>query len=264
MLFRSNNHKGFRQVQLGAYIQDGYRVSRDLRLDLGMRYEFASIITEKDGLTSFLPDVDHDTVLRHGPMLKNNPTLLNFSPRVGFSWSPENSKNTLVSGGFGIYYDPMLQHMVDTQKNSAPYYQRVHIPNFDASSVFPDALAGAALAPVGSDAAGVAILDYNHMASPTLYRYNIGVQRTIGGWSLRGYYVGARGNHLFRGLETNLYPLPVVRPDGSLFFPPNSGPRNPAFGSITMTGADAQSFYNAFQFTASMTSTRCSKTTRRC
>jgi len=248
----SNNQKGFRQTQLGLYVQDGYRVNGQLHLDLGLRYEFNTIIQEKDGRLFFLPDPAHDTAMQHGPMLKDNPTLLNFSPRVGFSWSPGNSKDLLVSGGFGIYFDPMLEHMVDTQKNSAPYYQRILIPNFDASSVFPDAVAGATRFSASSQPATVAVFDYHHMASPALLRYNIGVQQTLAGWGLRAYYVGARGNHLFRGYETNLYPFPIQMPDGSLFFPPNSGPRNPAFGSITVTGSDAQSFYNAVQFTANM------------
>ncbi|MBI2815850.1 MAG: TonB-dependent receptor [Acidobacteria bacterium] len=249
----SDNHKGWRQLLGGVYVQDGYRVNRKLRLDLGLRYEAASIIQEKDGLIWFLPDWEHDTAMQHGPMLKRNPSLLNFSPRIGLSWSPGDSlKNMLVSGGFGIYYDPMLEHMVDTQKNSAPYNQRFIMPNFDASNVFPDAVAATALAPAGSQAAGVAVLDYNHMASPAVLRYNIGVQQTQREWSLRVYYVGARGNHLFRGYEANLYPYPTEMPGGALYFPPDSGPHNPAFGSITVTGADAQSFYNALQITANM------------
>src|SRR5262249_20431910 len=40
---------------------------------------------------------------------------------------------------------------------------------------------------------------------------------------------------------------PAVQPDGSLFFPPNAGPVNPAFeGGITLMSSDAQSFYNSF------------------
>ena len=248
----SSNVKGFRESLMGLYVQDGYRVSRQLKLDIGLRYEITSIIKEKHGKTSFLPDWEHDTVLQHGPMLNKNPSLLNFSPRIGFSWSPRNSKSTLVGGGFGIYYDPMLEHMVDTQKNSGPYYQRVQNPNFDATNIFPNAIAGAALVPAGNSAAGLAVLDYNNMHSPMLLRYNVGVQETMSGGSLKVYYVGARGNHLFRGYEVNLYPFPVQRADGSLFFPANSGPRNPAFGSITVTGSDAQSFYNALQITANM------------
>lgn len=79
------------------------------------------------------------------------------------------------------------------------------------------------------------------------------------GLRLRGAYVGARGNHLLRTIEENQFPIPVVRPDGSLFFPPDPFPDpvfgptnyiNPAFGSIEKTLTDAQSFYNAFSVSA--------------
>src|SRR5207247_3154726 len=58
--------------------------------------------------------------------------------------------------------------------------------------------------------------------------------------------VGSRGNHLLRYFEANLFPVPIERPDGSLFFPANAGPVNPAFqGGITLMSSDAQSFYNS-------------------
>ena len=246
----SDNQKAFRQVLAGFYIQDGYRASSRLRFDMGLRYEIASIIKENNGRTSFLPDWRHDTGLQNGPMLGKNPSLLNFSPRVGFSWNPQVSENLRVAGGFGIYYDPMFEYVADSQKNSAPYYKRAFFPNFDASDVFPDAVAASALIPFGTPI-GTAVLDYPHIATPTVLRYNLSLQHSLpGGGNVRGAYVGARGNHLVRGYETNFYPDPVVRPDGSLFLPPDQGPINPAFGAIGLTSTDAQSFYNALQISA--------------
>jgi hypothetical protein len=44
----------------------------------------------------------------------------------------------------------------------------------------------------------------------------------------------------------------VVRPDGSLFLPPNAGPLNPELGAIGIVSSDAQSFYNALQISATL------------
>ena len=252
----SDNSKGFRQTLAGFYVQDDVRVSPRLQVNLGLRYEFGTIIKGKDNLLAFLPDPVHDTAVQIGPMLEKNPSLKNFSPRVGFSWSPGRSGNTVLGGGFGIYYDPLLEYVVDLQKNSAPFYKRAIHPNFDATGVFPDAVAGAALIPFGTPF-NVDVLDYHHMSSPTLLRYNFSAQQTLpGGWNTQVTYVGARGNHLYRGFESNLFPEPVTRPDGSLFFPRDSGPINSAFGAIAVTSSDAQSFYNALQISVGQTAGR--------
>ncbi|MBI4464995.1 MAG: TonB-dependent receptor, partial [Acidobacteria bacterium] len=252
----SDNKKAFRLTLAGFYLQDSYRVRSGLRLDLGLRYEIASLIREKDGRITILPDRLRETTWGKGPMLRNNPSLLNFSPRLGFSGSLKRFGNLLVSGGFGVYYDPLLEYPADPQKHTAPYYKRAINPNFDSSGVFPDALAGAALTPFGSPF-GVAILDYDHMRNPQVLRYNLTLQHSLpAGGNLRMSYVGARGNHLFRGYESNLYPPATSRPDDSLYLPPNAGPLNPAFGLIGVVSSDAQSFYNAFQIAANLSPRR--------
>lgn len=262
----SNNRKSYRQTLAGFYGQDSFRVSPQLQLNLGLRYEFATIISEKYGRSSFLPDPVHDTQLQIGPILKQNPSLLNFSPRIGFAWTPLG-RDTVFGGGVGIYYDPLLEYVVDLEKNSAPFFRRVVRPSFNSSTTFPDAAAAAA----GLEARTpfqMEILDYNHMRSPMVLRYNFGVQRSFGsGWRMQAAYVGSRGNHLFRGYEANQYPVPVIRSDGSLFFPPYTDPTdpkvtdpinpvNPAFGAIRITSTDAQSFYNSLQLSAGKSSKR--------
>lgn len=266
----SDNHKGFRQTLMGFYAQDAYRATNTLSLTLGLRYEIATVIKESYGRTSFMPDWLHDTVLQRGPMLGSNPSLKNFGPRIGFNWSPARDADLLVGGGFGIYHDQFLEYAVDSQKNSAPYNRRIINRNFDATPYFPNALAVAASVP-NNTPFGVAILDYPHISTPTVMRYNLMVQQAFkSGLNLRVGYVGMRGNHLFRGYEANLYPYAVTQADGQLCLPGNAatvrpqdvdpscpavperlaGPLNPAFASLGLNSTDAQAFYNAFQFTA--------------
>ncbi|MBI3939948.1 MAG: TonB-dependent receptor [Acidobacteria bacterium] len=246
----SNNQKAFRQTLMGFYAQDNYRMKGNLQLSLGLRYEPATIIKEKHGRLAYLPDPARDTQLQTGQMLKDNPSLVNFSPRLGITWAPGNNRGTVASAGFGIYYDPLLEYVIDLQKNTAPFYKRVVRINFDSSAVFPDAV-GAATAVAAATPFQVEGLDYHHIATPRVLRYNLTLQQqAAGGLRFQAAYVGARGNHLFRGYEANLYPLPQKRADGSLYFPPNSGPINPAFGGISIISSDAQSFYNSLQLSA--------------
>ncbi len=265
----ANNRKGFRETLAGFYAQDEYTINPRFQLNLGLRYEFATIIRDKDGKTAFLPDPVHDRELQIGPMLKDNPSLRNFSPRLGIAWTPFGSRSLVLRAGFGIYYNQMLEYMVDLQKNSAPFYKRTVRVNFCSAPVcdspggptpnpaaFPDAVAAAAGLTVDTPFQ-VEILDYRHMRTPMVLRYNFALQQELaGGWRLQASYVGARGNHLFRGYEANLYPDPITQADGSLFFPRDAGPINPAFGAIAITSSDAQSFYNSLQLSANKSLSR--------
>ena len=257
----SNNRKGFRETLAGFYAQDVYTVSPNLQLNLGLRYEFATIIRDKDGKTAFLPDPVHDRELQLGPMLQDNPSLRNFAPRLGLAWSPFGSRSFVLRAGFGIYYNQLLEYMVDLQKNSAPFYKRAVRVNFDSSRTFPDAVAAAAGLSFNTPFQAE-ILDYRHMTTPMVLRYSFALEQELaGGWRSQVSYVGARGNHLFRGYEANLYPDPITRDDGSLFFPPFPkdgpiNPVNPAFGAIGITSSDAQSFYNSLQLSVNKSLSR--------
>ena len=239
----SDNRQNYRQTLVGFYLQDAYAVRPGLQLNYGLRYEFASLIHDKFGKTSFLPDPVHDSTVQIGPLLKSNPSLRNFSPRLGINWSPGGSQRTVLSAGFGIYYDQLLEYVVDEQKSTVPFYKVAFRRNFDSSDTFPDAAAAAAGTPLLAQ-----VLDYQNTTTPMVLRYSFSLQQELtGSWRLRAAYVGARGNHLYRTHEANLFPVPITRDDGSLFFPPNAGPVNPAFGGIRVTNTDAQSFYNSLQ-----------------
>ena len=265
----SNNQKALRQTLLGFYAQDDFRLRPNLRLNLGLRYEFATIIRDKDGKTSTVRDPIRDTGPTIGPYYVNNPSLLDFSPRLGLSWSPGGSGNTAINASFGIYNDRIVEYIVHQLRSSVPFHTRVSRVNFDATKTFPnaiDAVREGATPPVAQTS------DYSHLDDSMVLRYDFNIEQQLpGGWRGRIAYVGARGNHLFRSSEINQIPVPIILTDGSLCFPPDAtvvppelvypscpavskeraGPVNPAFSSINFLTSDAQSFYNAVQFSAS-------------
>jgi len=65
---------------LGGYAQDEWKVSPDVTLNLGLRYDL-----------QYLETVNTDTN--------------NVSPRIGVAWSPFESRRTIVRGGAGLFYD---------------------------------------------------------------------------------------------------------------------------------------------------------------
>ncbi|MBI3895215.1 MAG: TonB-dependent receptor [Acidobacteria bacterium] len=255
----------WRQTLLGVYINDSFKFRPNLQLDLGLRYEFSTLIHDLNGKSVFVADPLQDTDPTVGPYLDHNPSLRNLSPRLGVSWSPGTSGNTVFRTSYGIYYDQLLPYTMSPKKNTAPFFKKTVRTNFDHRPFFPKAEAALEGNPLQAQ-----VVDYHDLTTPMVLRYGVEVQQELpGGWSTRLSYVGSRGNHLFRGYEFNLFPFPVIDPGGALFFPPQcnqlenpearelelcrayAGPMNPAFaGGLDITFSDGQSFYNSLRVSA--------------
>lgn len=255
--------RDYRQTMMGLYLQDSYNIRPGLQVGVGVRYEMTTLPADVKGRTGHLKDPWRDTEVAQGPMLSANPSLRAIAPRLSVTWSP--GRSTVMTAAFGMYHDQWLRHSIQGRDADRPFFLQPVRTNFDASPYFPDAVAATAGLP-----GRARILEYWNTDLPTVLRYNFAVQRTLrGGWRLQAGYVGARGNHLLRGYEGNLYPVPVVRADGTLLFPDDcddlSGGRrpsafcrpgasrgiNPAFSGIITTNSDAQSFFNTVQISAS-------------
>ncbi|HMV86003.1 MAG TPA: TonB-dependent receptor [Blastocatellia bacterium] len=242
--------RNLRQWMYGFYLQDDWKTRQNLTLNLGLRYEFVTVPTEVDGKIANLRNVG-DAASTPGDPFFLNPSLKNFSPRLGFAYSPDFKEGwlkrltggvgkTAVRGGFGLYYEQLLYSIYSTILfRHPPYFKQVRIQNAPFPNVFP-LLAG------GQGQTDTVALEFDPKQSYVMH-FNLNVQRELAGkMLLTAAYVGSRGVHLWRDTDFNTaFPL---TPDG-LQFAPVATPqrRNPNFSNIRRKVADAQSFYHSLQ-----------------
>ncbi|MEO6816955.1 MAG: TonB-dependent receptor [Edaphobacter sp.] len=113
--------RDLRESLYAGYIQDDYKLRRNLTVNLGLRYEMATVPTEVANQLSVLVNFS-DSAPKLGSPYFSNPTYKNFAPRVGFSWDPFKTGKTTVRGGFGVYdVLPMPYQFELLTLLSAPY-----------------------------------------------------------------------------------------------------------------------------------------------
>jgi outer membrane receptor protein involved in Fe transport len=90
----TQSERGFRQWVFGAYAEDHWKALPTLTVDIGVRYEMATVLSEAHGELTVLRNLT-DASPHLGSPLFANPTLRDFQPRVGFAWTPFKDGKTL-------------------------------------------------------------------------------------------------------------------------------------------------------------------------
>jgi len=122
------------QHAIYGFVQDDWKVTPGLTLNLGLRYEWYS--NPKDVKTQELNTISNIPGIQAFPEIANLPREWifrepktdknNFMPRVGFAWDPTGAGKWAVRGGFGISFDvtpqnfPLLQLPPQLQSEQNP------------------------------------------------------------------------------------------------------------------------------------------------
>ena len=233
----STGIRGWRRILFGWFVQDDYRLSSRLTLNLGLRHEFFTAPTEVNGLSSSLRNIT-DPANTPGPPFET--PKLNFSPRAGLAWDPTGSGKTSVRLGGGLFYNHVVgRTWYGNAGTNADFFKSYQLTN----PPFPNALAAGI--PTGALQSNYYI--QFHSDTPTVVHYNVDVQRNLRPTlSLRAGYVGSIGYNQPRYAERNIR-IPQILPDGSKFFV-NSAPRvNPNFSRVAGILTDTSNNYNSLQ-----------------
>jgi hypothetical protein len=92
----------------GAFLQDDWRATKSLTFNLGLRYEYSTVMKEAHNLLgNFDPNSKTGLIQAgmNGVSGPYNPDHTNFAPRFGFAWDVTGKGNTVVRGGASLVYE---------------------------------------------------------------------------------------------------------------------------------------------------------------
>jgi hypothetical protein len=187
-----------RQWQNFFFAQDDFRVTPDLTLNLGLRYELSTVPFGMFGAT----DPESLAVLVPGPS-KKDPN--NFAPRVGFAWAPRSGGGmlgdgkTVVRGGFGVGYDVVFYNLLTV--NGSNYPRSASGTANNVLDVYPN------IQTVSGSPVFNALNSYTNspedLKNPSARFWSLSVAREVGDFVVELGYSGSKGYNGINQIQVN-------------------------------------------------------------
>lgn len=215
-----------RQKMAGIFVQDDYKVTPTLTVNLGLRWNYLGSMTDKQGNLSVL---DFGTgaammsglkIVQQGSLASVQPS--NFGPQLGFAWSPNFYNQTVVfRGGVGINYEENQIAILRSGDANIPAAISFSTSTFSSSIVYNTA--PNINSPFGYPANTHAETTFNSNNIPntavvsvdafdtnqktmTVYHYSLDMETQLPAHFVATLgYQGSAGHHLFYEQDLNAY-----------------------------------------------------------
>jgi hypothetical protein len=253
-----------REIAQFYFAQDDLRVSSNLTINIGLRYEnyssaFNAVVDRSASSSSSPPRIDRINT--------------NFAPRLGFAWGL--GQRTVIRGGYGIFYNPTFLDIALLAWQSSPispfFLTGLNVANplgepffFPLTNQYPKppfvgnesngpdnpvTCQEAFLQPgsIGATPADCATQNTvsSNLRNPFVHDASLGIQRQVSrDFAMEASYFGSRGTRLFQRLDINPASVTAGSSCGGVCLPIRPDPNR---GIITEVNNGAFSIYNALQ-----------------
>jgi hypothetical protein len=228
----TDTQREMRQDYVAFFVQDDWRASSRLTLNLGLRYDFATVPNEEQGRVAGLLSLDD---LESGPGgvtpgtgLYDNPSPRSIAPRAALAWAPDDE--TTVRGGYGLFFQPLtVSYYRATTFRVFPYFAGVDLRQ---PAVFGPGIQTILAQPTPSSVQRRSEFIAYDAKQPFMQQWHLTMQRNIGaGFTGELGYLGSRGHNLpFYG-DPNSIPAERLA-DGRKRVIPGASLRYPTWGRI--------------------------------
>ena len=265
----STNVVGLRDWEWSLFVNDDWKVTRNLTINYGLRYDNYGTPVEVNDL---LRNIVYTTGNMFSERIANakvdrvkqffpTPGPL-FAPRFGFAWNPDGKGKTAVRGGYGLSYDRLFYTPILNFRNNpplradailgTPYKTSFTYSLGDPSKPFlgypVDAALRLGLDPrngiVGARVSLDAVIQPD-LGQPYAHNWFLGVQRDIGlGIVIEANYLGSAGHKLLTFSNVNRF-VGDMLPDVSKGETAGSFTGyNPSFSTMFLSQSASNSIYH--------------------
>jgi len=263
---RGNEYQG--------YLQDDVKVSRRLTVNLGLRYEYSSPLSEKYNRWATL-DIQNRRVIVASeggntfpqslwvpgiaqqlaplPIVTSqdagldrslvNKDTNNFAPRVGLALDLFGNQRTVIRTGYGIYYNAISYNAVTLMSQNPPFFKRIgaNNPAVNQTTGLPNGPVAPIQSLLGNPLLGLpGFQPYDiNFTTPYIQQYNFGVQQLLTqNLLVEAQYLGSKGTHLYTNVFYNLPSPSATTPIAARALFPN-------LSNFALQAGAASSNYNA-------------------
>lgn len=220
---KAGNPREFNFHYLAPYVQDDWKVSSRLTLNLGLRYDYRNVPFETRNRMAWR-NLDYgpgglyvaDETLESGGIADGayyqlagrrspeNPDRFKvFAPRVGFAWRPFADERTVLRGGYGVFFDSAEGREIDGAADVYPYVSRGQYqqsigqptPLQTTDQLFPSFAAPGVATPQANTF--LAVNQSPQPRNPYVQQWSLSVQRQLtGATTIEMNYIGNKGTNL--------------------------------------------------------------------
>jgi len=218
-----NADKYLRQSVYDAYLQDDWRATPQLTINVGARWEYGAPVTElkrrlvnldvATGFSAIAPVLATDPVGaltgQRYPASLMLPDRGGIEPKIGVSWRPIPGSSMVVNAGYGVNYDTSVYQGIAIQMaQQAPFAKSLTVQN---STTCPLTLANG-FDPCSETTAQTFGVDPNFRVG-YVQTWDLKVQRDLpGSLQMMATYLGIKGTRGVQQFLPNTNPIGAVNP----------------------------------------------------
>jgi hypothetical protein len=220
----AGNPREFNFRYFAPYVQDDWKVTPRLTVNLGLRWDYRTTPTETNNRMGWLDPtnalggmciadqslvdkgiVGDGSFYRYcGRNNPKDPSKGNFGPRLGFAYRPfDDNGRTVVRGGYGIFYDSAEGREIDGSADIYPYVSRGSYtqsigqltPLQTTDQLFPVFSNPGPVTPAANSF--IAVIISENPKDPYVQQWSLGVQRELtSNTTVELNYIGSKGSNL--------------------------------------------------------------------